>query len=102
MCRHELDFGAKCKSALDDFHMQTLGDIRMVKDLHDSCMTEVKVLCGTIHPGEGRVITCLQQKRGMIASAKCRSALLRITGLAADDWRMDFNLFTVSPCGCQP
>lgn len=75
--------------------MNTLGDIRLVQNLADGCAAEVKSLCSGITPGEGRVISCLQEKRTMIMSTVCRDALLHITGMATDDWRMDFNLFNV-------
>eukprot|EP00873_Tetraselmis_striata_P041198 jgi/Tetstr1/461462/TSEL_006570.t1 len=88
----EVGFGSHCKEVLEQFSIELMGDIRLVKDLHDGCAQEVKSLCATVEPGEGRIINCLQEKRSLVAGAECRAALLRITGMAADDWRMDYNL----------
>jgi len=91
--RDEIGFSRQCKDSLDQFSMDTLGDIRLVKDLSVGCAAEVETLCMGIEPGEGRVISCLQEKRTMISSSGCRDALLRITGMATDDWRMDFGVY---------
>uniref|UniRef100_A0A061RAY5 Golgi apparatus protein 1 n=1 Tax=Tetraselmis sp. GSL018 TaxID=582737 RepID=A0A061RAY5_9CHLO len=92
--RKEHDFGRRCSDALSQFAMEMTTDVRLVHSVARGCAKEIGSLCQGIEPGEGRVISCLQAKRSHITSSACRDAVLKITGLATDDWRMDYNLYT--------
>lgn len=47
-------------------------------------------LCGKLPPGEGRVLACLQQHRVNISSVACKRQMLRLMGLAVEDYRLDY------------
>ncbi len=53
-------------------------------------------LCNSTKPGEGRVLACLQEERAWIESAACKKQMLRMLGLAVEDYRLDYTLSQVS------
>jgi hypothetical protein len=87
-----LEFGEPCRAALNDHLALAVEDVRQMSSLSRHCADDRARLCPGVLPGRGRVIACLQDNRARVREPQCRRQLLRLMGLAAGDYRLDFAL----------
>jgi len=85
-------FGDACRAALNDHLALAVEDVRQMRGLSRDCAEDRASLCPGVAPGRGRVVACLQEKRARVREPRCRRQLLRLMGLAASDYRLDYAL----------
>eukprot|EP00798_Chlamydomonas_sp_ICE-L_P003542 gene3542-13611_t len=90
--RRHPDFGADCRQGLTERMANAVSDIRLLSSLRNDCSDDIHSLCDAIEPGKGRLLACLQKKRGHISSPECRRQIIRLLGFVVEDYRIDFDL----------
>jgi hypothetical protein len=85
-------FGEACRAALNDHLALAVEDVRQMRSLSRHCSQDRARLCPGVIPGRGRVVACLQDNRARVQEPQCRRQLLRLMGLAAGDYRLDYAL----------
>ncbi|MDB9924943.1 cysteine rich repeat-containing protein [bacterium] len=81
--------GKKCRKAVFNDQKREHSDIRLHKELSQSCVEDLKTLCDDVEPGEGRVLQCLKDKRTAVQKPECRNAVMRLMMSHADNYLLD-------------
>lgn len=74
MAAHEDKISSECAFALYDAAEILLGFVETVVYLAESCETDIKAYCAETPMGEGRILSCLNEKSDTLTET-CRSAI---------------------------
>lgn len=80
-----------CRTELDTFRKDQSGNINLDLPLAKACLNDVQKLCSKLEPGES-ALSCLRDQKDQV-SGKCASEILIRQEDAADDFRLDKELF---------
>jgi hypothetical protein len=78
---HEDKITDKCAFELEDAATDMQLSMDNLKDAVKACQAEIKGVCGTTQPGQGRIAGCLLANKST-ASASCVEALPKIEAMA--------------------